>query len=72
VACDWLTDLGRAAAGDVPAISYWDYTAGRSTGMGIADRLALARSVAARLADVVVDREERKPSTGGNRAITRR
>ncbi len=65
---DWgLTDLGRAAAGDVAGpFSYWDYTAGAfHKGWGLRIDLALAtESVAARLADVVVDREERKPSTG--------
>ena len=65
---DWgLTDLGRAAAGDVPGpFSFWDYTAGAfHKGWGLRIDLALGTaSVAARLRDVVVDREERKSSTG--------
>ena len=46
--------------------SYWDYTAGAfHKGWGLRIDLALGTApVAARLIDVVVDREERKPSTG--------
>ena len=65
---DWgFTDLGRAAAGDVPGpFSYWDYTAGAfHKGWGLRIDLALGTApVAERLGGVVVDREERKPSTG--------
>ena len=62
-----LTDLGRAAAGDVIGpFAYWDYTAGAfHKGWGLRIDLVLGTaSVASRLDTVVVDREERKPSTG--------
>jgi exodeoxyribonuclease-3 len=62
-----LTDLGRAAAGDVTGpFAYWDYTAGAfHKGWGLRIDLVLGTaSVASRLDTVVVDREERKPSTG--------
>jgi exodeoxyribonuclease-3 len=62
-----LTDLGRAAAGDVTGpFAYWDYTAGAfHKGWGLRIDLVLgSASVASRLDTVVVDREERKPSTG--------
>jgi exodeoxyribonuclease-3 len=62
-----LTDLGRAHAGDVQGpFSFWDYQAGSfHRGWGLRIDLALGTaSVAARLEDVAVDREERKPSTG--------
>jgi exodeoxyribonuclease-3 len=62
-----LTDLGRTAAGDVTGpFAYWDYTAGAfHKGWGLRIDLVLGTaSVASRLDTVVVDREERKPSTG--------
>jgi exodeoxyribonuclease-3 len=62
-----FTDLGRAAAGDVTGpFAYWDYTAGAfHKGWGLRIDLVLGTaSVASRLDTVVVDREERKPSTG--------
>ncbi len=65
---DWgMTDLGRAAAGDVQGpFAYWDYTAGAfHKGWGLRIDLALGTApVAARLEDVVVDRNERKPTAG--------
>ena len=62
-----LVDLGRAHAGDVTGpFAYWDYTAGAfHKGWGLRIDLVLGTaSVASRLDTVVVDREERKPSTG--------
>ncbi|MEP6757967.1 MAG: exodeoxyribonuclease III [Actinomycetota bacterium] len=62
-----LTDLGRAAAGDVPGpFSFWDYTAGAfHKGWGLRIDLALGTaSVAARVADVAIERDERKPTFG--------
>ena len=65
---DWgLTDLGRAFAGDVQGpFAFWDYQAGAfHRGWGLRIDLVLATApVAARLVEVTVDREERKPSTG--------
>jgi exodeoxyribonuclease-3 len=65
---DWgLTDLGRAAAGDVQGpFSYWDYTAGAfHKGWGLRIDLALGTApIASRLASVVVERDERKPTFG--------
>lgn len=62
-----LTDLGRAAAGDVTGpFSWWDYRMGafhRGWGLRI-DLLLGSAPVAARLVSVEVDRDERKP-TGG-------
>ena len=62
-----LTDLGRAAAGDVQGpFSYWDYTAGAfHKGWGLRIDLALGSApVAARMVSVEVDRNERKPTAG--------
>jgi exodeoxyribonuclease-3 len=62
-----LTDLGRAAAGDVQGpFSYWDYTAGAfHKGWGLRIDLALGTaSVASRLEAVTVERDERKPTFG--------
>jgi len=62
-----LTDLGRAAAGDVQGpFSYWDYTAGAfHKGWGLRIDLVLGTSpVADRLDSVTVDRDERKPTYG--------
>jgi exodeoxyribonuclease-3 len=65
---EWgLTDLGRAAAGDVPGpFTYWDYTAGAfHKGWGLRIDLALGTApVAERLESVTVDRDERKPTYG--------
>ena len=66
---DWgLTDLGRAAAGDVQGpFAYWDYTAGRvPQGVGAADRPRARRPRRSRSGceAVVVDRDERKPTSG--------
>ncbi|HEX6844605.1 MAG TPA: exodeoxyribonuclease III [Actinomycetota bacterium] len=65
---DWgLTDLGRAAAGDVAGpFTFWDYTAGAfHRGWGLRIDLALATTpLAERLASVAVDRDERKPTFG--------
>lgn len=65
---DWgMTDLGRAHAGDVPGpFSYWDYTAGAfHKGWGLRIDLALGTEpVSARLKDVMVERDERKPTFG--------
>jgi exodeoxyribonuclease-3 len=65
---DWgLVDLGRAAAGERPGpFSYWDYRMGafhRGWGLRI-DLILGSAPVAARLEDVTVDREERKPTSG--------
>jgi exodeoxyribonuclease-3 len=62
-----LTDLARAAAGDVPGpFTYWDYTAGAfHKGWGLRIDLALGTApVAERLESVVVERDERKPTFG--------
>jgi exodeoxyribonuclease-3 len=62
-----LTDLGRRAAGDVQGpFSYWDYTAGAfHKGWGLRIDLALGTApVAGRLASVIVERDERKPTFG--------
>ena len=62
-----LTDLGRRAAGDVQGpFSYWDYTAGAfHKGWGLRIDLALGTApVAGRLASVMVERDERKPTFG--------
>ncbi|MDP9184326.1 MAG: exodeoxyribonuclease III, partial [Actinomycetota bacterium] len=65
---DWgLTDLGRAHAGDVTGpFSYWDYKAGAfHKGWGLRIDLALGTApVAERLKDVMVERDERKPTFG--------
>jgi len=65
---DWgLTDLGRASAGDVQGpFAYWDYQAGAfHKGWGLRIDLALGTApIAARLKDVVVERDERKPTFG--------
>jgi exodeoxyribonuclease-3 len=65
---DWgLTDLGRAHAGDVTGpFSYWDYKAGAfHKGWGLRIDLALASApVLGRLQDVMVERDERKPTFG--------
>jgi len=65
---EWgLTDLGRTHAGDVAGpFSFWEYRAGAfHKGWGLRIDLALGTApVVARLEDVAVDREERKPSTG--------
>jgi exodeoxyribonuclease-3 len=62
-----LTDLGRAAAGDVTGpFSWWDYRMGafhRGWGLRI-DLLLGSEPVAERLISVEVDREERKPTSG--------
>jgi len=65
---EWgLTDLGRLAAGDVQGpFAFWDYTAGafhKGWGLRI-DLLLGAQPVAAALESVVVDRNERKPTSG--------
>jgi exodeoxyribonuclease-3 len=62
-----LTDLGRAAAGDVQGpFSYWDYTAGAfHKGWGLRIDLVLGTApVASRLESVTVERDERKPTFG--------
>ena len=62
-----LTDLGRAAAGDVSGpFTFWDYTAGAfHKGWGLRIDLALGTApVADRLESVMVDRDERKPTYG--------
>ncbi len=62
-----LTDLGRAAAGDVAGpFTYWDYTAGAfHKGWGLRIDLALGSvPVASRMTSVEVDRNERKPTAG--------
>jgi exodeoxyribonuclease-3 len=62
-----LTDLGRAAAGDVPGpFTFWDYTAGAFHKDGACgSTLALGTApVADRLGSVMVDRDERKPTYG--------
>jgi exodeoxyribonuclease III len=62
-----LTDLGRAAAGDVQGpFTYWDYTAGAfHRGWGLRIDLALATAPVAQELEVVsVDRDERKPTFG--------
>jgi exodeoxyribonuclease-3 len=62
-----LTDLGRAAAGDVQGpFTFWDYTAGAfHKGWGLRIDLALGSApVAAGLHEVLADREERKLTTG--------
>jgi exodeoxyribonuclease-3 len=65
---DWgLLDLGRSFAGDVTGpFTYWDYTAGAfHKGWGLRIDLALATApVASRLNDVMVERDERKPTFG--------
>ncbi len=65
---DWgLTDLGRTFAGDVPGpFSFWDYQAGAfHKGWGLRIDLALGTApVVERLADVFVERDERKPTFG--------
>jgi exodeoxyribonuclease-3 len=62
-----LTDLGRAAAGDVEGpFTWWDYRMGafhRGWGLRI-DLLLGSAPVAERLVSVEVDREERKPTSG--------
>lgn len=62
-----FTDLGRAAAGDVPGpFTFWDYTAGAfHKGWGLRIDLALGTApVAERLEAVMVERDERKPTFG--------
>jgi exodeoxyribonuclease-3 len=62
-----LTDLGRSHAGDVTGpFSYWDYKAGAfHKGWGLRIDLALGTApVLARLQDVMVERDERKPTFG--------
>ena len=62
-----LTDLGRAAAGDVTGpFTWWDYRMGAfHRGWGLRIDLMLGSGLLAdRLGTVEVDREERKPSTG--------
>ncbi len=62
-----LTDLGRAAAGDIQGpFTYWDYTAGAfHKGWGLRIDLAFASApVASRMTSVEVDRNERKPTAG--------
>lgn len=65
---DWgLTDLGRQAAGDITGpFTFWEYRMGAfHRGWGLRIDLALGtRSIASRLSDVIVDREERKPTSG--------
>jgi exodeoxyribonuclease-3 len=65
---EWgLTDLGRAHAGDVTGpFSYWDYKAGAfHKGWGLRIDLMLGTaSVLGRLQDVMVERDERKPTFG--------
>jgi exodeoxyribonuclease III len=65
---DWgLTDLGRASAGDVQGpFAYWDYQAGAfHKGWGLRIDLVLGTEpVAKRLQEVVVERDERKPTFG--------
>jgi exodeoxyribonuclease-3 len=62
-----FTDLGRldAGQGDAP-YTFWDYRMGAfHRGWGLRIDLALGTAaVAGRLASVVVDREERKPTSG--------
>ncbi len=62
-----LTDLGRAAAGDVDGpFTFWDYRMGAfHRGWGLRIDLALgSEPIASRLRSVEVDREERKPTAG--------
>lgn len=62
-----LVDLGRAHAGDVTGpFAYWDYKAGAfHKGWGLRIDLALGTApVAERLKDVMVERDERKPTFG--------
>jgi exodeoxyribonuclease III len=65
---DWgLVDLGRAHAGDVTGpFAFWDYKAGAfHKGWGLRIDLALGTApVAERLKDVMVERDERKPTFG--------
>jgi exodeoxyribonuclease-3 len=65
---DWgLTDLGRTHAGDVTGpFSYWDYKAGAfHKGWGLRIDLMLGTApVLGRLQDVMVERDERKPTFG--------
>jgi exodeoxyribonuclease-3 len=65
---EWgLTDLGRAHAGDVTGpFSYWDYKAGAfHKGWGLRIDLMLGTApVLGRLQDVMVERDERKPTFG--------
>jgi exodeoxyribonuclease III len=65
---DWgLTDLGRAAAGEIAGpFTWWDYRMGAfHRGWGLRIDLVLGTAaVAEQLVSVEVDREERKPSTG--------
>jgi exodeoxyribonuclease-3 len=62
-----LVDLGRAGGGEGPGLfTWWDYRMGafhRGWGLRI-DLLLGSGSVAERLASVVVDRDERKPTSG--------
>ena len=66
--CSWgLTDLSRAFFGDVEGpFTFWDYRMGAfHRGWGLRIDLALATlPVMGRLAEVMVDREERKETTG--------
>lgn len=62
-----LTDLGRAAAGDVVGpFSYWDYRMGAfHRGWGLRIDLVLGSApIVSRLAGSEVDRNERKPTSG--------
>jgi len=65
---EWgMTDLGRAAAGDVAGpFTFWDYTAGAfHKGWGLRIDLAFGTApVAERLESVMVERDERKPTFG--------
>jgi exodeoxyribonuclease III len=64
---DWgLTDLGRADNPGPGPYTFWDYRQGAfHRGWGLRIDLALATApVAARRADVTVDRDERKPTAG--------
>jgi exodeoxyribonuclease-3 len=62
-----LVDLGRQAAGDVQGpFAFWDYQAGAfHKGWGLRIDLMLGTAaVAERLEEVIVDRDERKPTFG--------
>ena len=65
---DWgLVDLGRKFAGDVTGpFAFWDYKAGAfHKGWGLRIDLALGtKLIAERLKDVMVERDERKPTFG--------
>jgi exodeoxyribonuclease III len=64
---DWgLTDLGRVGNSGQGPYTFWDYRQGAfHRGWGLRIDLALATApVAARRADVTVDRDERRPTAG--------